>query len=82
MDQQEAVADIELRAWEERVSIRFLCLRAGIHPSTFWRWKKTDHNPEPVNANLGTLKKLYAALDEIAAENRSKIARQGKAVAA
>lgn len=85
MDQQQTVADIEHRAWEERVSINFLCQKAGIYPSTFWRWKKTEKNPDPVEPNMASIRKLYSALDTIAAENkrRRKLRdQQGKAVAA
>lgn len=80
MDQQITVRDIEERAYEERVSLRFVCQRAGVHPTTFFRWKKTKKNPEPVGANLSTVKKLYDALDDIAAENKRRRVR--KAVAA
>ena len=69
MEQQSIVADIEERADEERVSIRFLCQRAGVHPRTFFRWKRTKNNPEPVGANMSTVNKLYAALSDIATEN-------------
>lgn len=80
MDQQSTVQDIEERAYVERVSIRFVCQRAGVHPTTFFRWKKTDTNPNPVGANFSTISKLYNALDQIAAENKRSRAR--KAVAA
>ncbi len=80
MDQQSTVRDIEERAYEERVSIRFVCQRAGVHPSTFFRWKKTKTNPEPVGANLSTINKLYEALSEITEENKRR--RSRKAVAA
>lgn len=80
MDQQAVIADIEQRAYEERVSIRYLCQRAGVHPTTFSRWKRSDDNPEPSGANFGSLQKLWKALDQIAAENKRRRAR--KAVAA
>lgn len=80
MDQQEIIRDIEERAWEERVSISLLCQRAGIHPTTFWKWKKSQRNPKPGGASITSLKKLFDALDDIAAENKRRRAR--KAVAA
>ncbi len=70
MDPQKTVLDIENRAWEARVSIRFLCQSAGVHPSTFWRWKKTKSNPEPVVPNLATVARLYGALDALSAQHR------------
>lgn len=80
MDQQQIIREIEQRAWEERVSISLLCQRAGIHPTTFWKWKRTERNSSPGGASLASLNKVYAALDEIAAENKRRRAR--KAVAA
>lgn len=80
MDQQAVIADIEQRAYEERVSIRYVCQRAGVHPTTFSRWKKSDDNADPMGANFASLQKIWAALDDIAAENKRRRAR--KAVAA
>ena len=80
MDQQTTVEDIENRVHEERVSIRFVCQRAGVHPTTFYRWKRSKKNPDPVGANMASITKIYAALDQIAAENERRRAR--KAVAA
>lgn len=82
MDPQEAVLEIERRAWEARVSIRSLCQKAGIHPSTFWRWKKSDTNPEPVVPNLATVNKLHAALDQIAKDSSSRGTCRGRKAAA
>lgn len=82
MDQQETVLDIENRAWELRVSISYVCQLAGVHPTTFSRWKKTARNPDPVEPNMGTIRKLYAALNQIAAENRRRsTVRQAKVAA-
>jgi transposase-like protein len=80
MEQQQIIREIEHRAWEERVSISFLCQRAGIHPTTFWKWKKSARNTNPGGASLTSLNKLYDALDQIAAENKRRLTR--KAVAA
>lgn len=82
MDQQKIIADIEQRAHDERVSIRFLCQRAGVHPTTFSRWKRTENNPDPKGPNYKSIKRLWDALDDIAAENRRRRTRRGKAVAA
>lgn len=65
MDQQSIIADIEQRAHEARISISALCHRAGVHPTTFSRWKKSKRNPTPVGANLQSISKLFAALDAI-----------------
>ena len=39
MTQQDALAEIEKRALNRGVSINQACQRAGIAPSTFYRWK-------------------------------------------
>ena len=78
MDQQSVIADIEDRARRAGVSIRVVCERAGVHPTTFSRWKLTELNPEPAGASLISIGKIYSALEEIVAERR----RARKAVAA
>lgn len=65
MDQEAVIADIESKAWEAGVSIRRVCTLAGVHPTTFSRWKKSERNPDPIGANLRTIQQLYAALDEL-----------------
>lgn len=50
------------------VSINSVCKRAGVHPTTFSRWKKSPKNPDPIGANLHSIGKLYAALREISAD--------------
>lgn len=64
MDQQTVIAEIEARAQAIGVSIRQLCIDAGVHPTTFSRWKLSDNNPTPIGANLQTLNKLDATLRE------------------
>lgn len=72
MDQQSVIADIERKAYEARVSMRFVCQRAGVHPTTFSRWKKSKDNPDPVGATLLSIGKIYDALDSISKENRRR----------
>ena len=78
MDQQSVIADIEQRASRAGISIRSLCDRAGVHPTTFSRWKESEQNPHPSGASLISVGKIYAALEEAKAERRS----HRKAVAA
>lgn len=66
MDQESVIADIEHRARMAAVSIRSVCIEAGVHPTTFSRWKKSERNPHPQGANLKLVGQLYAALDRIA----------------
>lgn len=65
MDQEAVIADIESKAWEAGVSIRRVCTLAGVHPTTFSRWKKSERNPDPIGANLKTIQQLYAALEDL-----------------
>lgn len=77
MDQASVIADIERRSRALGVPMHALCSRAGIHPSTFSRWKKTAKNPEPTGASLLSVGALYAALDQIAAEaGKSRLTRK------
>lgn len=78
MDQQSVIADIENRARCAGISIRSACERAGVHPTTFSRWKKTRQNPDPAGASLISIGKIYTAIDELIAER----AGHRKAVAA
>ena len=62
MDQDTIIADIERRAFDAGVSIRQLCLRANLDPTTFSRWKRSARNPKPVGATLQSIGRLHAAL--------------------
>lgn len=68
MDQQTIIADFEARAAAIGTTMSAICDRAGVHRTTFSRWKKSERNPDPIGANLETLGKLGAALDEAEAE--------------
>jgi len=80
MDQDKVIADIEERARLAAVSIRQLCIEAGVHPTTFSRWKKSERNPHPQGANLKLVGQLYDALDKLEQAHRSR--RQRRKVAA
>jgi transposase-like protein len=62
MDQQDIIATIEERAAKLGLPIGDLCREAGVHPTTFSRWKKSERNPQPIGA---TLKSLSALTDEL-----------------
>jgi hypothetical protein len=63
MDQQDIVRDVESRAAKLGISINELCQEAGVHPTTFSRWKKSEKNPQPIGATIKSLSALTAALD-------------------
>lgn len=65
MDQEAVIADIENRAREAAVSIRRVCIEAGVHPTTFSRWKKSERNPDPQGANLKLVGQLYDAIERL-----------------
>lgn len=65
MDQQTVITSIEKRAEMADVSIRQLCLSAGVHPTTFSRWKLSEQNPTPVGATLASIARIEGALSEI-----------------
>lgn len=72
MDQETVIADIEERAFFAGVSINALCRQAGVHPTTFSRWKRSERNPEPIGATLHSIGKLYDALVVIEAKGRRR----------
>lgn len=70
MDRDEIIADIERRARTIGVSMTTLCKRADVHPSTFFRWKKTQRNPAPGGGTFTTIEKLHKALAQLEAADR------------
>ena len=72
MDQQKMIAAIEARAEAANVSMRSVCERAKVHPTTFSRWKLSERNPEPIGATFASMSKLDAALRSFEAQNRPK----------
>lgn len=72
MNQEEIIASIEARAWDVGISINALCRQAGVHPTTFSRWKKSDRNPEPISVTLRSIEKIYDALAIVEAKSRRR----------
>lgn len=65
MDQDSIIADIEDRAHRARLSMAAVCREAGINPTTFSRWKRSERNPNPGGATLESIRRLYSALDKL-----------------
>lgn len=63
MDQQALIADIEARSQRLGLSISELCRRAGVHPTTFSRWKLSERNADPVGATIKSIGALNDVLD-------------------
>ena len=63
MDQQDIIATIEDRAGKLGLSISEVCQEAGVHPTTFSRWKKSEKNPQPIGATLKSLSAITDVLD-------------------
>lgn len=57
MDQAEIIAEMERRAKELGTAMYLVCEKAGVAPTTFYRWKSGS------DANLATIRKLNDALD-------------------
>lgn len=81
MNQETVIADIEQRAFMAGVSINALCRKAGVHPTTFSRWKKSERNPDPLGATLHSIGKLYDALQSLESGRlrRAPAARRARA---
>lgn len=67
MDQQDIIAGIEERAAKLKLTITELCSEAGVHPTTFSRWKVSERNPQPIGATIKSLSALTDVLDRLEA---------------
>lgn len=65
MDQQGIISDIEERAAKLKLPISEVCRVAGVHPTTFSRWKRSEKNPQPIGATIKSLSALTEALDRL-----------------
>lgn len=71
MDQQEILAALEARAKAVGLPISEACRRAGIHPTTFSRWKASDKNPEPKGATINSVGQIERVIAEVEAERQT-----------
>ena len=67
MDQQTTISIFERRAKSAGLPMAEICRRAGVHPTTFSRWKQSLRNPAPIAATTRSLEAIDRAL--VAAEN-------------
>jgi transcriptional regulator with XRE-family HTH domain len=67
MDQQDIIATVEGRAAKLGLSINEVCQQAGVHPTTFSRWKRSEKNPQPIGATLKSLSAITDVLDRLEA---------------
>lgn len=70
MDQQQILSSLEVRARQVGLPMSEVCRRAGIHPTTFSRWKLSDKNQQPKGASIPSVAKLEAVISQ--AESRSE----------
>ena len=68
MDQETIIAEMEARAKALGIPMGQVCERAEVHQTTFSRWKRTENNPVPLDAKLGSLNKISDALTALEAE--------------
>lgn len=62
MDQQEIIVGLEERAKRIGLPMSEVCKRAGVHPTTFSRWKLSDRNPSPKGATIPMVGRLDAVI--------------------
>lgn len=62
MDQQDIINGLEARAKRIGLPMSEACKRAGIHPTTFSRWKQSERNPLPKGATISSVAKLEAVI--------------------
>ncbi|MBO9710537.1 MAG: hypothetical protein J7521_20240 [Caulobacter sp.] len=75
MDQQQIISALEDRAKRVGLPMAEVCKRAGIHPTTFSRWKLSERNPQPKGAAIPSVAKIEAVIAEReTAESRSEAA--------
>lgn len=64
MEQQQIIGQYEARAAALGLSIAELCKAAGVHPTTFSRWKASARNPQPVGMTFSKMSAIERALAE------------------
>lgn len=64
MEQQDIIAAFEARTKKLGVSMREVCLAAGVHPTTFSRWKKSGKRGRA--ASVAGLDKISSLDKELA----------------
>lgn len=62
MDQQQILNDLAARAKNVGLTMSEVCKEAGIHPTTFSRWRQSDKNPEPKGAPIPSVARIEAVI--------------------
>lgn len=62
MDQQQILNELAIRAKSVGLSMSEVCKEAGIHPTTFSRWRQSDKNPEPKGAPIPSVARIEAVI--------------------
>jgi len=65
MEQQQIIKTIQARAKAHGLRIGHLCDRAGVHRTSFSRWKQSRCNPNPSSPKLESITKLTRVLDAL-----------------
>lgn len=60
MDNKTLMQNLEARAFEQRVTLNSLCIKAGVSPTILTRWRKAKQPPR-----VDTIGKLELALEEL-----------------
>lgn len=80
MDQQTIITDIEGRAKALGIPMSEVCKRAGIHPTTFSRWKLSDKNPDPIGATIKSLSAIGDVLNRAEGSDVVGVSAQASAM--
>lgn len=65
MEQQAIIQSFVERAKALNVPITTVCERAGVHPTTFHRWKQSERNTKPVGMTFASMAAIQNALDSM-----------------
>ena len=67
MNQQTVIAELEARAKALGRSMLYICEQAGVHQTTFSRWKQSEQNAVPMDAKIGSIAKIDEVLRRLEA---------------
>lgn len=62
MDQQQILNQLAARAKNVGLTMSEACKEAGIHPTTFSRWRQSEKNPDPKGAPIPSVAKIEAVI--------------------
>jgi hypothetical protein len=61
--QQQLIDEYVARATRLGLTIGDICTAAGVHRTTFSRWRLSARNPKPLDAKISSLSKIHEVLE-------------------